>query len=146
VIALERSYSFAASHLYRRPDWSDERNFATFGKCSIPPAHGHNYRLTLRVSGEVDPSTGFVVDLPALDRLVREAIVDRLDHRHVNEAVERFAPGREIPTTEALVAWMVEELGPRLPSGTRLVELRLAEDDRLASVWLPNPALSAARP
>ena len=138
MIVLERSYSFAASHLYRRPDWSEERNRETFGKCAIVPAHGHNYRLTLRVTGEIDPATGFVVDLPALDRVVRTAVVDRLDHRHINDAVERFKPGGEIPTTEALVRWIVEELDLRLPAGCRLIEARLAEDDRLASVWIPD--------
>ena len=71
MIALERSYSFAASHLYRRPDWSEERNVRTFGKCANLPAHGHNYRLTVRVAGTVDPETGFVVDLPLLDELSR---------------------------------------------------------------------------
>lgn len=137
-VALERTYSFAASHLYRRPEWSDSENFARFGKCSIPPAHGHNYRLTIRVLGEVDRNTGFAVDLPALDRLVRGAVIDRLDHRHINDAVAEFGPGREIPTTERLVRWIAAELAPGLPPGCRLAEVRLAEDERLASIWQPE--------
>ena len=138
MIALERSYSFAASHLYRRPDWSEERNIGTFGKCAIQPAHGHNYRLTVQVAGEVDPETGFVIDLTALDDLVRRLVVGRLDHRHVNDAVaDRFGSGKQIPTSENLALWIAEEMGRALPPGARLVEVRLAEDDRLGAVYRP---------
>ena len=66
-IALERRYRFSASHLYRRPDWSEAENRARFGKCANLPGHGHNYRLYVTVGGEIDPATGFVVDLGALD-------------------------------------------------------------------------------
>jgi 6-pyruvoyltetrahydropterin/6-carboxytetrahydropterin synthase len=137
-VMLERSYSFSASHLYRRPEWSEERNREQFGKCSIEPAHGHNYRLTVRVAGTVDPETGFAIDLPFLDRLVRDAVVDRLDHRHVNDAIEQFAPGGRIPTTENLVVWIADEIRTRLAPANQLMEVRLAEDDRLASVWHPE--------
>ncbi len=138
MIALERSYSFAASHVYRRPEWSDERNVLTFGKCANLPAHGHNYRLTIRVSGEVDPETGFAVVLPVLDDLVRKLVVDRLDHRHVNDSVsERFGPGRLIPTSENLAIWIAEILSSSLPVGVRLVEVRVGEDDRLGAVYQP---------
>ena len=138
MIALERSYSFAASHLYRRPEWSEERNVRTFGKCANLPAHGHNYRLTVHVSGTVDPETGFVVDLPLLDELVQKSVVARLDHRHINEAIADFGPGRRIPTTESLSEWMAGEISRELPAGCRLEEVRLAEDDRLAAVWRPD--------
>ena len=141
MIALERSYSFASSHLYRRPEWSEERNVRTFGKCANLPGHGHNYRLTLLVAsdGEIDPETGFAIDLVALDELVRKKVVGRLDHRHVNDAVpDRFGAGKQIPTSENLVRWIVEELTGALPAGTRLTEVRLAEDDRLGALWRPT--------
>jgi len=137
-VVLERSYSFSASHLYRRPDWSEERNNERFGRCAIAPAHGHNYRLTVRVAGTIDVETGFAIDLPLLDRLVRSTVVDRLDHRHINEAIEEFGPGRKIPTTENLVEWIGAEIRTRLSPGNRLMEIRLAEDDRLASIWTPD--------
>src|SRR5919205_1599583 len=70
-IALERRYRFSASHLYRRPEWSEAENRARFGKCANLPGHGHNYRLYVTVRGEVDPVTGFVVDLGRLDGLVQ---------------------------------------------------------------------------
>ena len=134
-VMLARTYSFSSSHRYYRPEWSPEQNLAVFGKCANFPAHGHNYRLTVEVSGVVDRETGFAVNLPALDALVRSAVLQRLDHAHINDAVPEFAPGREIPTTENLVFWIAAELAASLPAANRLETVRLAEDDRLASKW-----------
>lgn len=135
TIRLERRYRFSASHLYRRPEWSDEENRARFGKCSNLPGHGHNYRLYVTVAGEPDERTGFVVDLPELDRLVHEEVVDRLDHQHLNHAVSEFQEGGRIPSSENLVRWIRERLEGRLPGETKLVRLRLEEDEDLASEW-----------
>ena len=134
-IELERSYRFAASHRYFRPEWNDEENFARFGRCSWSPGHGHNYRLTLWIEGERDPKTGFVVDLALLDELVRAQVLDRLDHRHLNDAIEEFRDGGEIPSSESLAAWIAARVAPLLPGGGRLTRLRIAEDEQLASVW-----------
>ena len=98
-IRLERRYRFSASHLYRRPDWSEEENRRRFGKCANLPGHGHNYRLYVTVAGSIDPRTGFVVDLGALDALVGSRILDRLDHQHLNAALPEFAGGGEIPSS-----------------------------------------------
>ena len=135
AIRLERRYRFSAGHLYRRPEWSEEENRRRFGKCSNLPGHGHNYRLWVTVVGEVDPATGFVVDLGELDRQVEETILSRLDHQQLNAAIEAFAPGGRIPTSEELVIWIQEELVGTLPEGARLVRLRLAEDEDLAAEW-----------
>jgi 6-pyruvoyltetrahydropterin/6-carboxytetrahydropterin synthase len=134
-IALERRYRFSASHLYRRPDWSEAENRARFGKCANLPGHGHNYRLYVTVSGEIDPATGFVVDLGALDALVREHVVERLDHQHLNAALPEFGDGGAIPSSESLVRWIHEQLADRLPTGSRLTRLRLEEDEDLAAEW-----------
>jgi len=134
-IVLERRYRFSASHLYRRPDWSEEENRARFGKCANLPGHGHNYRLWLGVQGEIDPETGFVVDLGQLDKLVGERVVERLDHQHLNSALPEFAPGGSIPTSESLIAWIHAQLAGHLPEGARLVRLRLAEDEDLSAEW-----------
>jgi len=133
VITLERRYGFCASHLYRRREWSEEENQRVFGKCSREPGHGHNYRLYVAVSGAVDPETGFLVDLAALDRLVDETVVERLDHRHLNEAIEDFRESGRLPTSENLVAWIYRELRERLPDGVTLTRLRLEEADDLAA-------------
>ena len=135
-VTLERRYRFSAAHLYRRPDWTEAENRRRFGKCAIEPGHGHNYRLWVAVTGEVDRETGFVVDLGELDRLVHERVIELVDHRHLNHALEEFRlDGGQVPSTENLVAWVRGRLEGALPEGVELVELRLAEDDDLAAVW-----------
>ncbi|HEY0510948.1 MAG TPA: 6-carboxytetrahydropterin synthase [Thermoanaerobaculia bacterium] len=134
-ITLERRYRFSASHLYRRPEWSEGENRARFGKCANLPGHGHNYRLFVTVTGEIDPETGFVVDLGRLDALVHEHVVERLDHQHLNAALLEFGEGRAIPSSENLVRWIQGQLAPRLPVGSRLDRLRLEEDEDLAAEW-----------
>ena len=135
TIELERRYAFSASHRYYRPEWSEEENFRRFGKCAWAPGHGHNYRLTIRVAGEPDPRTGFVVDLGELDATVREHVLEPLDHRHLNEAVPEFASGGLVPSCESLALWIRDRLTGAIPRGGRLVEVRIAEDDDLAAVW-----------
>lgn len=134
-VVLERLYRFSAAHLYRRPEWSEEENRRRFGRCSQVPGHGHNYRLTVRVAGEPDVQSGFVVDLPALDRCVGERVLEAVDHRHLNEALEEFGSGGLVPSSENLVLWIHARLDGALPPGCRLVGLRLAEDDDLAASW-----------
>jgi 6-pyruvoyltetrahydropterin/6-carboxytetrahydropterin synthase len=137
-IRLERRYRFSASHLYRRPDWTEEENRRRFGKCANLPGHGHNYRLFVTVEGEVDRRTGFIVDLGALDFLVAERVIERLDHQHLNTALPEFAEGADIPSSENLVGWIHGRLVGALPAGVNLVGLRLEEDEDLAAEWLPG--------
>ena len=134
-ITLERRYRFSASHLYRRPDWDEETNRARFGKCANLPGHGHNYKLYVTVRGEIDPVTGFVVDLGSLDGLVQERVIERLDHQHLNSVLPEFAAGREIPSSENLVQWIYRQLVDNLPIGTEIARLRLEEDEDLAAEW-----------
>lgn len=139
-VRLERRYRFSASHLYRRPEWSEEANRARFGRCANLPGHGHNYRLFVTVAGEVDPVTGFVVDLPSLDALVTRSVLDRLDHQHINSALPEFGQGGRIPSSENLVAWILGELsGPAHESlEVSVVRLRLEEDEDLAAEWVAS--------
>ena len=135
VVELERRYRFSAAHRYHRPEWSEEENARRFGKCAWAPGHGHNYRVVIRVAGEPDPRTGFVVDLTELDARVHDLVVEPLDHRHLNEAVREFASGASIPSCENLVLWIRDKLLHALPASCHLVEVRVAEDDDLAAVW-----------
>lgn len=128
-VRLERRFRFSASHLYRRPEWSEEENRARFGKCANLPGHGHNYRLYVTVEGEVDPRTGFIIDLGHLDGTVSARVIDRLDHQHLNTAVPDFA--EKIPSSENLVLWILAQLED-LP----VVRLRLEEDEDLAAEWV----------
>ncbi|HVG07590.1 MAG TPA: 6-carboxytetrahydropterin synthase [Thermoanaerobaculia bacterium] len=130
-VRLERRFRFSASHLYRRLDWSEEENRARFGKCANLPGHGHNYRLFVTVEGEVDPQTGFIIDLGTLDSLVTAKVVDRLDHQHLNSALPEFEEGGKIPSSENLILWILGQLQD-LP----VVKLRLEEDEDLAAEWL----------
>jgi 6-pyruvoyltetrahydropterin/6-carboxytetrahydropterin synthase len=139
-VRLERRYRFSASHLYRRPEWSEEDNRARFGRCANLPGHGHNYRLFVTVAGEADPATGFVVDLPALDGLVQRSVLDRLDHQHVNSAIPEFGPGGQIPSSENLVAWIRRELEAARREGGTIVKVRLEEDEDLAAEWIAEDA------
>ena len=130
-VRLERRFRFSASHLYRRPDWSEEENRARFGKCANLPGHGHNYRLFVTVEEEVDPQTGFIIDLGTLDSLVTAKVVDRLDHQHLNAALPEFGEGGKIPSSENLILWILGQL-----QGLPVVKLRLEEDEDLAAEWL----------
>ena len=128
---LTRRVSFAAAHRYYRDDWPEERNAAVFGACANPHGHGHGYILEATVAGEVDPETGFSVDLALLDRVLREEVVTPLDHRHINHDVPEFGAGGLVPTTENLAAWAWERIAARLPGPARLHRVRVREDDSL---------------
>lgn len=128
---LTRRATFAAAHRYWREEWPEERNRAVFGACANPHGHGHNYALEATVEGEIDPETGFCVDLGRLDRVLHEAVVAVLDHQHINHAVPEFGPGGQVPTTENLLVWAWPRVRDRLPDGVRLRRLRLREDEDL---------------
>ena len=124
---LTRRVRFSAAHRYHRPDWSEERNRQVFGPCANPYGHGHDYLLEVTVEGEVDPVTGFSVDLGMLDGVLREEVVEPLDHQHLNHVVPEFAPGGLVPTTENILLLLWKRIRPRLGSA-RLVRLRLHEN------------------
>ena len=128
---LTREVRFSAAHRYFRPEWSEERNRATFGPCANPHGHGHLYRLEVTVAGAVAPETGFAVDLAELDGLLRREVVDVLDHQFINHVVPEFGPGRSIPTTENLLVWLWPRVEGALPEGARLQRMLLREDDGL---------------
>jgi 6-pyruvoyltetrahydropterin/6-carboxytetrahydropterin synthase len=124
---LTRRVRFSAAHRYHRPEWGDERNREAFGPCANPHGHGHDYLLEVTVEGEVDPVTGFSVDLGALDALLHAQVVAPLDHQHLNFAVADFAEGGLVPTTENILLLLWNTLHDAL-SGARLVRLRLHEN------------------
>ncbi|HLU26729.1 MAG TPA: 6-carboxytetrahydropterin synthase [Longimicrobiales bacterium] len=126
---LTRKVRFSAAHRYHRPEWSDAENRRVFGECNYPHGHGHNYLLEVTVRGEIDPETGFSVDLAALDALLEREVVRRFDHRHLNYADEAFAFGRLVPTCENILAVLWPRLAAGLPPGVTLQRLRLHEDE-----------------
>jgi 6-pyruvoyltetrahydropterin/6-carboxytetrahydropterin synthase len=128
---LTRVVHFSAAHRYWRNDWDEAENRRVFGACANAHGHGHNYRLEVTVGGPVDPRTGFVVDLGILDELLQRAVIEPLDHRHLNHDVAEFAAGGTIPTTENILVWLWPRIRAGLPGGTVLHRLRLREDDTL---------------
>jgi 6-pyruvoyltetrahydropterin/6-carboxytetrahydropterin synthase len=129
---LSRTVRFAAAHRYRRSEWSDERNLEVFGACASPNYHGHGYECTVSVSGEVDPQTGFVVDLGKLDAILEREVRHRFDHRNINLDVPEFADGRLIPSGENLALFILERVAALLPPEVKVEWVRVAEDDTLA--------------
>jgi 6-pyruvoyltetrahydropterin/6-carboxytetrahydropterin synthase len=89
-VTAHRKAHFNSAHRLFRSDWSDEKNFEVFGKCSNPNFHGHNYDLTVSVTGEIDPETGFVIDLAILRRLIKSEIEEAFDHKNLNIEVPEF--------------------------------------------------------
>ena len=128
---LTRVVTFSASHRYYRPEWSDEQNHRVFGACAREHGHGHTYSCRVTLQGTVDEQTGMIVDLRLLDQVLREEVLDRFDHRHINHDVPEFAFGRQVPTGEALAAFIWERVARRLPDGVRLARVRVQEDPTL---------------
>ncbi|MGA8939875.1 MAG: 6-carboxytetrahydropterin synthase [Acidobacteriaceae bacterium] len=108
MILLTRKADFSAAHFYWNPEWSEEENVRVFGKCANRQGHGHNYTLEVTVAGEIDPVSGFVVDLKQLKDIIEREVVSVYDHRHLNFEVPEFVgEGVMIPTTEnmAVAIW-----------------------------------------
>ncbi len=110
MIYITRRESFNAAHKLSRADWSDDKNVATFGKCANPNWHGHNYQLYVTVKGEVNPETGFLVDLKWLKKVVNEHVIDKVDHRNLNLDVD-FMKGK-LASTENLAIAVWDILAP----------------------------------
>jgi 6-pyruvoyltetrahydropterin/6-carboxytetrahydropterin synthase len=89
-VAVYRKEHFNAAHRLYRPDWSAEQNEKVFGKCALPNYHGHNYELIVKVTGEPDPDTGYVVDMKWISDLVQAQVVERFDHRNLNLDTHEF--------------------------------------------------------
>jgi len=123
-IAAFRRAHFNAAHRLFNPNWSDEKNQEVFGPCSNPNYHGHNYELEVKVVGEVDPETGYLIDLKALKDLIKEQVEDRFDHKNLNVDTEEFANLN--PTAEHIcyVIWTIlrKHLEERYELTVRLFE------------------------
>jgi 6-pyruvoyltetrahydropterin/6-carboxytetrahydropterin synthase len=124
AVTIVRRATFAAAHVLRREEWDEARNREVFGACAGD--HGHNYVLEVAVSGVPEPATGMVVNLKDLDRLMRQAVIEDVDHRHLNHDVE-WLEG-VIPTAENLALAFWHRLEQRLPEGA-LARVRLVESE-----------------
>ena len=111
-ITVCRTEHFNAAHKLHNPAWTDERNAQVFGKCNNANYHGHNYNLTVRLTGEVDPETGYLYDLKRLSDLIKAQVLDRYDHRNLNLDTEEFASLNPTAENIAVVIW--QRLRPHL--------------------------------
>lgn len=127
-VRVTRRLHFSAAHRLYRPDWTDERNAEVFGACSNPLWHGHNYEMDVTVDGEIDPATGYVLDLKVLRDRVEELVVGDVDHRNLNRQVP-WLEGVN-PTTENLVVAIWDRLVDALPEEVRLHRIVLWETPR----------------
>jgi 6-pyruvoyltetrahydropterin/6-carboxytetrahydropterin synthase len=110
--AITRKMHFNAAHRLYNKEWSDENNEDVFGKCNNPYYHGHNYELEIKVIGQINPLTGFVVDVKELKRIVNEKVIDHFDHKNLNVEVPDFQALN--PTVENIAKIIYDKILPEL--------------------------------
>ena len=111
-VTISRKAHFNAAHRLYRKEWNVEKNDAVFGKCNNPNYHGHNYELIVGVTGEIDPETGFVMDVKFLSEIIKEEVEDRLDHKNLNLDVLEFQDLN--PTAENIVVLIWNRIRKRI--------------------------------
>lgn len=129
MVYLTRVEHFNAAHKLYNPAWSPERNDEVFGKCANENWHGHNYELLVTVKGKPCPDTGFVMDAKRLSVLIKERVIEKLDHKNLNLDVD-FLEG-QFCSTENLVIAIWKQLEGELPEGVQLHGLKLYETPRI---------------
>ena len=127
TVTVHRKSHFNAAHRLHRKDWDDDKNREVFGKCALPNYHGHNYELTVSVTGEINPETGFVVNLDDLKKIIKDEIEDYLDHKNLNLDIPEF---KELnPTAENIVVLIWNRIRKHL-SDDKQLEVTLYETPR----------------
>lgn len=124
MVLLTRKAEFSSAHYYYNEEWSQQENERVFGKCANRNGHGHNYTLEVTVAGEIDPNSGFVVDLKALKDVINQEVIQAYDHRHLNLEVPEFQT--TVPTTENIAIAIWKRLESKIP-GARLDRVRVYE-------------------
>lgn len=126
-VAVFRKEHFNAAHRLNNPAWDSQKNTDVFGKCNLPNYHGHNYELIVKVVGEPDPATGYVMDMKVLGDIVKESVLAKFDHKNLNLDTEEF---KELnPTAENIVVVIYNLLRPHIDPKFD-VQLRLYETER----------------
>jgi 6-pyruvoyltetrahydropterin/6-carboxytetrahydropterin synthase len=129
MVYLTRSEHFNAAHKLYNPGWTYEKNEEIFGKCANENWHGHNYELLVTVKGQPSTDTGFVFDVKRLSNIIKEYVIEKVDHRNLNVDVE-FMKG-QMCSTENLAIAIWKELTPHLPAGLQLHCIKLYETPRI---------------
>jgi len=126
-VAVFRKEHFNSAHRLLNNNWSEQKNEEVFGKCYNPNYHGHNYDLIVRLTGEIDPETGYVMDMKILSKLIRQHIISRFDHKNLNEDTEEFKQLN--PTAENIVVVIYNILRPLIDKKLDL-KITLYETER----------------
>ncbi len=126
-VAVYRREHFNAAHRLHNPDWDDIKNYKVFGKCNNPNFHGHNYELEVKLVGDPDPETGYVMDLKILSDIIQENVLEKFDHKNLNLDVEEFKNLN--PTAENIVVVIYNLLRPNIDPAYEL-QVRLYETPR----------------
>jgi 6-pyruvoyltetrahydropterin/6-carboxytetrahydropterin synthase len=129
MVYLTRVEHFNAAHKLYNPDWSREKNEEVFGKCANENWHGHNYELYVTIKGEPDINTGFIFDAKKLSGIIKDAVIEKLDHKNLNVDVD-FMQGK-MCSTENLVVAIWEQLILHLPDEIQLHGIKLCETPRI---------------
>jgi 6-pyruvoyltetrahydropterin/6-carboxytetrahydropterin synthase len=129
MVYLTRVEHFNAAHRLFNPGWSEQQNEAVFGKCANENWHGHNYELYVTIKGEPDPDTGFLFDAKKLSGLIKDHVLDQLDHRNLNVEVE-FLAGK-MCSTENLAIGIWQQLTPHFGDSIQLHCIKLYETPRI---------------
>ncbi len=129
MIYLTRVEHFNAAHKLYNPGWDKEKNEEVFGKCANENWHGHNYELFVTLKGEINNDTGFLFDAKKLSMLIKESVLDKLDHKNLNVEVDFLKD--KMCTTENLAKGIWHELQPRLPQDVLLHCIKLYETPRI---------------
>ncbi|HET6995483.1 MAG TPA: 6-carboxytetrahydropterin synthase [Chitinophagaceae bacterium] len=129
MVYLTRLEHFNAAHKLYNPAWTPEKNDEVFGPCANENWHGHNYELYVTIKGQPDPDTGFIYDVKQLGVLIREKVIEKVDHRNLNLDVE-FMKGK-ICSTENLAVGIWNELKENLPASVQLHSIKLYETPRI---------------
>jgi 6-pyruvoyltetrahydropterin/6-carboxytetrahydropterin synthase len=129
MVFLTRVEHFNAAHKLYNPGWTPEENDSVFGKCANSNWHGHNYELYVTVKGQPSPDTGFVMDVKKLSGIIKEFVIEKVDHRNLNLDVD-FLEG-QLCSTENLAIGIWNQLLPQLPEGVQLHAIKLYETPRI---------------
>lgn len=129
MVYLTRQEHFNAAHKLYNPAWSREKNEEVFGKCANENWHGHNYDLYVTVKGNPDPDTGFLFDVKRLSTIIKEQVIEKLDHKNLNMDVD-FMQGK-MCSTENLAIEIWKQLRPHIPDTVQLHCVKLYETPRI---------------
>ncbi len=126
-VAVFRKEHFNAAHRLNNPIWDEQKNADVFGKCNYPHYHGHNYELIVKVIGEPDPGSGYVIDLKLLSDIIKEHVLDRFDHKNLNLDTEEF---KELNPTAENIVYVIYNILKKVLDPRFDLQIRLYETER----------------